>query len=61
MVLQIQSNQQERSITISGERSPPTVGEEDAKQARNLQRLFGKFSHTIILPQDADPQLISAK
>ncbi|KAK9795475.1 hypothetical protein WJX73_000463 [Symbiochloris irregularis] len=59
--LQIKANQQERSITISGERSPPTVGEEDGKQARNLQRLFGKFSHTISLPQDADPQLISAK
>ena len=59
--LQIRANQQDRSITISGERSQPTVGEEDAKQTRNLQRLFGKFQHTIVLPKEADPQLISAK
>ena len=59
--LQIQANQANRSLSISGERFQPIVGEEDSKMTRNLQRRFGKFSHTIQLPKEADSQLISAK
>ena len=59
--VQIQANQQNRTITVTGERFQPDVGEDESKQTRNLQRRFGKFSHTVSLPKDADAQLISAK
>lgn len=59
--MQIQANQQNRTISISGERTQPLVGEDEQKQTRDMQRRFGKFSHTIVLPKNADPQLISAK
>lgn len=58
---QVTANQQARSITISGERFQPTVGEEGTKATTNLRRQLGKFSYTVDLPKDADPQLISAK
>lgn len=59
--IQVTANQQARSITISGERFQPTVGEEGTKATTNLRRQLGKFSYTVDLPKDADPQLISAK
>lgn len=54
-------NQQDRAITVSGERSQPTVGEDDAKQTSSPHRQFGKFSYKLALPQAADAQLVSAK
>ena len=63
-LLQIQVNQQERKLTISGERGEPQVagpGSEANDSRKQLERSFGKFSRSLTLPKDADLEGISAR
>ena len=68
---QIRVNQQERQLTIAGERQrKPANGEgaqsdEDAEAAaarqQRRERRFGKFKRTLRLPEAADADAVSAR
>ena len=61
--LQIQVNQQERRLTLSGERGEPEVtgpGSE-ANDRKRYERPHGKFSRSVQLPEDADTSGVSAR
>ena len=61
--LQIQVNQQQRQLTVSGERSEPQVAGSgsEANDRKKFERRFGKFSRTVQLPKEADLEGISAR
>ena len=60
---QIQVNQQERRLTVSGERGEPEVtgpGSE-LNDRKRYERPHGKFSRSVQLPEDADTSGVSAR
>lgn len=59
-LLQIRVNQQDRLLTVSGERVKPEAGSESDSSTR-LERTFGSFKRELTLPKSADLQAISAK
>ena len=56
-MLQIQVNQQERQLTISGERGEPQVAGpgSEANDRKSFERSFGKFSRTLSPAQGGRP------
>ena len=61
--MQIRINQQERRLTLSGERTEPEVtgpGSE-ADNRKRYERPHGKFSRSVQLPADADPKGVTAR
>ena len=66
-VVQIQVNQEERQLTLSGERrrgkaSSAEEGDADSQQnRRRSERRFGKFERKFKLPEDADLDAVSAR
>ena len=70
VALQIRVNQQERQLTIAGERRrKPANGEgaqsdedtEAAVRQQRRERRFGKFKRTLRLPETADSDAVSAR
>ena len=60
---QIRVNQQDRVLTVSGERAKPEAASSpssDEGKAR-WERRFGTFKREVTLPESADLQAISAK
>ncbi len=66
-MLQIQVNQEERRLTLSGERrrnktASSEEGSETSKQSRRRsERRFGKFERKFKLSEDADLDAVSAR
>ena len=65
-MVQIQVNQEERQLTLSGERRRPKAsteeGSEDApSNKRRSERRFGKFERKFKLPEDADLDAVTAR
>lgn len=54
-------NQEERQLTISGERRRAEAPEGSTKSRRRSERRFGKFERKFKLPKDADLEAISAR
>jgi len=65
--MQIQVNQEERQLTLSGERrrSKPASSEEGSETSQlnrqRSERRFGKFERKFRLPEDADLDAVSAR
>ncbi len=66
-MMQIQVNQEERQLTLSGERRRAKASaEKDSEDAstqnrRRSERRFGKFERKFKLPEDADTDAVSAR
>jgi len=66
-MLQIQVNQEERRLTLSGERrrnksASSEEGDETSKHTRRRsERRFGKFERKFKLSEDADLDAVSAR
>lgn len=65
-MVQIQVNQEERQLTLSGERRRAKAsaedGSEDSKQnRRRSERRFGKFERKFKLAEDADTDAVTAR
>ena len=65
-MVQIQVNQEERQLTLSGERRRAKAsaedGSEDSKQSRRRsERRFGKFERKFKLPEDGDTDAVTAR
>lgn len=66
-MMQIQVNQEERQLTLSGERrrakaSAEEGNEDSSKQnPRRSERRFGKFERKFKLPEDADTDAVTAR
>ena len=56
---QIRVNQEERQLTISGERRRSEAA--DGKNRRRSERRFGKFERKFKLPKDADLDAVTAR
>lgn len=56
---QIRVNQEERQLTISGERRRAEAA--DGKNRRRSERRFGKFERKFKLPKDADLDAVTAR
>ncbi|BDA44534.1 probable 17.9 kDa class II heat shock protein at C-terminar half [Coccomyxa sp. Obi] len=59
--IKIRVNQEERQLTISGERRRTEAPEGTTKSRRRSERRFGKFERKFKLPKDADLEAISAR
>lgn len=60
-VVQIRVNQEDRQLTISGERRRVEAADTDAKRRRRSERRFGKFERKFRLPKDADLEAVTAR
>ena len=65
-MVQIQVNQEERQLTLSGERRKPKASIEDGSEdsrsnRRRSERRFGKFERKFKLPEDADLDAVTAR
>lgn len=56
----VQANRQDRMLTLSGERTAPSIPEDQKDMRRRNERRFGKFSRSFKLPEDADTAKIQA-
>ncbi|EIE21305.1 HSP20-like chaperone [Coccomyxa subellipsoidea C-169] len=59
--IKIRVNQEERQLTISGERRRAEAADGAAKPRRRSERRFGKFERKFKLPKDADVEAVTAR
>ena len=64
--VQIQVNNEERQLTLSGERRRRKAAMDETEDAakqnrRRSERRFGKFERRFKLPEDADLEAVSAR
>ena len=64
--MQIQVNNEERQLTLSGERRRRKAASDETEDTamqnrRRSERRFGKFERKFKLPEDADLEAVSAR